>query len=78
MIGVSGLTSLANFEDDGFAYFKILNWADSDTGGGLPYVSALPFAHWLNNAWNDFDDGEGKLTNEDVLKGALDHWTGKS
>jgi hypothetical protein len=72
------ITDLADFEDDGFDYYKIKNWTESDTGGGLPAVSAQPFANWINNQWNDFDDGSGTQTNEDVLKGALAFWTGQA
>ena len=68
----------ADFETTAFGYARIKEWAVSDKGGGLPLVSAQPFANWLNNEWNDFDDGEGKLTNADVLYGAWKHWTGRS
>lgn len=75
---IPGLNETADFEDDGFPYHRILNWAQSDKGAGLPYVSAQPFANWLDNNWNDYDDGTGSQTNEDILKGALDFWTGRS
>lgn len=70
------LSALADFDDDMFDEGAILDWALSDTGGGLPEVSARPFARWLNNEWNDFADESGAQTNEDVLKGALMHWMG--
>lgn len=71
-------SALADFEDDSFDEQAILTWASSDAGGALPAVSAHPFASWLNEAWNDFDDESGAQSNEDVLKGALDFWTGRS
>jgi hypothetical protein len=70
------VTDIAEFGDEEFDYYKIKNWALADDGGGLPEVSAQPFANWINNAWNEFDDESGTQTNEDVLKGALDYWTG--
>jgi hypothetical protein len=72
------LTDLADFENQVFTQDMILEWAKSESGGGLPSVSARPFAEWIDRSWNDFDDGEGKLTNEDVLKGAQEFWTGRS
>ena len=75
---VPGLNDLADFEDITFPYHRILNWARNDDGGGLPDVSAEPFAAWLNQEWSDYDDGSGKMTNEDVLKGALAFWTGQA
>jgi hypothetical protein len=71
------ITDLADFESDAFGYFEMLKWATSDEGG-LPDVSARPFAAWLDGSWNDFDDGFGTLTNEDILKGAVAFWTGRS
>lgn len=70
------ITDPADFETTSFGYFEMLAWATSDTGGGLPDVSARPFAAWLDGVWNQFDDGSGTQTNEDVLKGALSDWTG--
>jgi len=72
------LNAVADFESAVFGYFDMLVWAKADGGGGLPDVSARPFAAWLDGSWNDYDDGEGKLTNEDVLKGALAFWTGRA
>lgn len=75
---MNNLSDLADFQDDNFDEAAILKWAMSDTGGDLPRVSARPFASWLNEEWNSFSDDSGTLTNEDVLKGALAHWTGAS
>lgn len=72
------LSALADFEEDQFDEAAMVKWALSDTGGGLPAVSAHPFASWLNAEWNDYDDGTGTQTNEDVLKGAWEFWTGRS
>lgn len=68
----------ANFEQPDFTEDMILKWAQEDTGGGLPAVSALAFASWLDRAWNDFYDEETKQTNADVLHGAWETWTGRS
>jgi len=70
------ITGPADFEKQAFGFDLIYAWALSD--GGLPAVSARPFAVWLDENWNEFDDGEDKLTNKDVLEGALEHWTGRS
>ena len=72
------LTDPADFEKQAFGFDLIYAWALADGGGGLPAVSARPFAVWLDDEWNEFDDGEDKLTNKDVLEGALEHWTGRS
>lgn len=53
----------------------IREWAEGD--GGLPAVSARPFADWLDDAFYDFNE-DGDKTNEDVLKGARAHWVGKA
>lgn len=71
------LSAHADFEEAMFDMDDILEWAQTDTGGGLPYVSAQPFASWLDSVWSDYDDGTGDQTNEDVLKGALSFWTGR-
>ena len=71
------VTDLADFEDAVFGYRLIKEWAMSDEGGGLPSVSARPFAAWIDSEWNGFDDGSGTQTNEDILKGALDFWRGQ-
>lgn len=68
---------LANFEEVEIGPADILEWAQSDEGGGLPTVSAEPFAAWLDAEWNEFDQGDETQTNEDVLKGALAFWTGQ-
>jgi hypothetical protein len=70
------ITDPADFEEPVFSPSEILAWATSETGGGLPDVSARPFATWLDFTWNDFGDESEIQTNEDVLKGALEHWTG--
>lgn len=36
----------------------------------LPVVSAHPFAGWLDENWNDFNE-EGNKTNGEVIAGAL-------
>lgn len=74
---MNDINALANFDEATFDEAAILKWAESDTGGGLPEESARPFARWLDNAWNEFDDESGTPTNEDVLKGALKYWTGQ-
>lgn len=71
------VTDLAEFEVGLFGYNLIKRWALSSTGGGLPEVSARPFATWLHDSWNDFDDGSGTMTNEVILKGALAFWKGE-
>lgn len=54
----------------------IREWAEDSAGGGLPAVSARPFAAWLDEeAFYDFN-GDGDKTNEQVLKGALFYWVG--
>lgn len=71
------LTDTADFDDGDFGYVQILNWATSDTGGGLPVPSARAFANWLDAEWNSFaGDEDATTTNLDVLNGALDTWTG--
>ena len=72
------ITDLADFEGQVFDKSEILAWATSDQGGGLPSVSARPFAAWLDGMWNQYSDESGTQTNEDVLKGALSFWTGRS
>lgn len=70
------ITDPADFEEPVFSPSEILAWTTSDAGGSLPNVSARPFTEWLNGTWNQFDDGSGTQTNENILKGALEHWTG--
>lgn len=42
----------------------------------LPPESARPFAGWLHEFWNDFNE-DGELTNGAVISGALAHWRGQ-
>jgi len=42
----------------------------------LPTYSARPFSEWLDQAWNDFNEG-GDLTNGEVIAGALADWRGQ-
>lgn len=42
----------------------------------LPAESAEPFAVYLNQNWNDYND-EGNLTNGEVIAGALAFWRGQ-
>lgn len=72
------ITQPANFEESTFGYFEMVEWAKDDEGGGLPDVSARPFAAWLDGTWNEFDDGTGKQTNDNILQGAWESWTGRS
>lgn len=74
----ASVTDPAEFEDGVFGYSRIKEWAQSDTGGGLPTESAQPFANWLDGAWNQYDDASGTQTNEDILTSARDYWTGKA
>lgn len=69
-------SALADFDEALFDEAAILKWATGP--GSLPLESVRPFSRWLDNAWNEFDDQTGTLTNEDVLKGALAHWTGRA
>jgi len=60
-------------EVQGVSYSMILEYIiDSDE---LPGVSARPFARWLNEEWNGFNE-DGDATNGDVLQGALLFWRG--
>jgi hypothetical protein len=62
---------------DGYAlYSKILGWAEDPEYGGLPSYSAVAFAHWLDDAWSDFYDGDESVTVEQALKGAVEQWCG--
>lgn len=72
------ITDVADFNEAVFGYFEMLKWAESSSGGGLPNVSARPFAAWLDGIWRDFDDSSGTQTNEDILKGAVAFWTGRA
>lgn len=70
-------SALADFEDgEAFDRAAIEFWAD--TTGNLPTISAHEFARWLDREWNDYDDGSGTQTNEQILKGALEFWTGRA
>jgi hypothetical protein len=42
----------------------------------LPRYSAEPFAAWLYEMWNDFNE-DGTLTNGEVIAGALADWRGQ-
>lgn len=42
----------------------------------LPIESARPFAAWLDENWNGYNE-EGNLTNGDVIAGALAFWRGQ-
>lgn len=41
----------------------------------LPDYSARPFAEWLDQNWNDFNE-EGTETVGSVIRGALSDWRG--
>lgn len=41
----------------------------------LPEYSARPFAAWLYEMWNDFNE-DGDRTNGEVIAGALADWRG--
>ncbi|MFD8839840.1 hypothetical protein [Streptomyces griseofuscus] len=41
----------------------------------LPPYSDRPFAAWLYDAWNDFNE-DGTQTNGQVIEGALADWRG--
>lgn len=43
---------------------------------GLPPYSARPFAAWLHEVWNDFNE-DGDKTNGEVIAGALADWRGQ-
>ncbi|GAA5033260.1 hypothetical protein [Streptomyces siamensis] len=45
--------------------------------GELPEYSARPFASWLYEVWNDFNE-DGDLTNGQVIEGALAGWRGNA
>ncbi len=45
--------------------------------GELPRYSAAPFAAWLAEVWNDFNE-DGDLTNRQVIAGALADWRGNA
>jgi hypothetical protein len=73
------LTDLAVFHGDdshgdAFSYTEIKKWALEY----LPEVSASPFATWLDQVWDDYDDDSGTQTNGAILQGALSFWTGRS
>lgn len=65
-------------QDYDIEYSEILEWATDSEGGGLPQVSAVPFSHWLDLVWNDFDDGSATQKIGDVLSGALAFWKGET
>lgn len=70
------LENTADFEEPVFDQDMIMDWAQSDEGGGLPYPSARPFSIWLDSGWPEYDDPESVQTNLDILWSALDEWTG--
>ena len=43
----------------------------------LPSVSARPFAAWIHENWNDWNE-DGDLTNGQVIAGALAFWRGQA
>lgn len=43
----------------------------------LPRYSAKPFAAWVWESWNDFND-DGTQTNGQVIVGALADWRGNA
>ncbi|TVZ96507.1 hypothetical protein [Streptomyces sp. BK340] len=43
----------------------------------LPPYSARPFSAWLYETWNEFN-ADGKLTNGQVIAGALADWRGNA
>jgi len=53
----------------------ILVWALDQDHGGLPSASAMAFAGWLNEVWEDWAEDE-EATVEQVLQGAVEHWCG--
>jgi len=54
----------------------MIKWYVIDVGE-LPEVSAGPFAAWIYENWNDWNE-DGELTNGQVLAGALAHWRGQA
>jgi hypothetical protein len=70
------LTERADFDEPVFDRDMILDWAMNGQGGDLIGPAASAFASWLDADWNDYDDGTGTQTNEDVLRGALNQWVG--
>lgn len=46
------------------------------SNGELPEESARPFAAWLDEAWNEWNE-DGRLTNGEVIAGALAYWRGQ-
>lgn len=72
---MSDLKSLATFEGpETFSRAQIWRWALS---AGLSRPAADAFAKWLDVDWNQYDDGSGTLTNEDVLESALIERSGR-
>lgn len=70
------LSETADFENETVTEQQILKYAQ--TVGNLPYPSAAAFATWLDTNWNDYDEGTGEQTNQDILNGALREWTGQA
>lgn len=47
------------------------------TSSALPHESAVPFAEWANETWNEYDDGSGAQTNGQIVAGMLAYWRGQ-
>lgn len=47
------------------------------SSGELPRESALPFAEYIHQQWNDYNE-DGELTNGQVIAGALAYWRGQA
>jgi hypothetical protein len=45
--------------------------------GELPSESARPFAAWIHECWNDWNE-DGELSNGQVIAGALAYWRGQA
>ena len=45
------------------------------SSGELPRESAEPFAAYVHEAWNEYNE-DGELTNGQVIAGALAYWRG--
>ena len=47
------------------------------SSGELPRESAEPFAAYVHEAWNEYNE-DGELTNGQVIAGALAYWRGRA